>query len=440
MAKSGAAAQFVAFFASLRETKDVHERLVRLGLATRSGGEIVLRDDVRKPFEALAARLGASLGAGMSPREAVEAAALDVDLREVTHVVYGLFLTAGGPELYVGETVQSAAVRFAKHPAGCPKLSAWIEETGGKLGWTCAVLLVLPEDARSKELLLYLEARLQRLLDTVEGAHGLNVHYGAGTYGGAPDEDRWLARYVELIEFVAERGELPAQSAKDPFEKTLGIWANNQRRRRDKMSAHRRKALEALGSAWQWRIRASYVTNAALFAKLRADDRVKASGGMHIPSDIPGANARRVFSARQDYANKKMSEQDRAIVDSEFQGLAMTAPNASFYLNARGFAEAHPGAETLPSKNNDKAMYMWLNDLQTGNIDADAPWRMKVLEKFNLSSLLEMRKSSEVRGATSGRRKALRDERNAEVSARRAGEREEAKRRKISDLTAGPRV
>lgn len=434
------AKQFVEFFESLGKTDVVAERLVILGLATRGpNGELVLREDVRVPFEDLKTRLRESLAAGMSSSEAIAAAALDVDHRKVTHVIYGLFLTAGGLGAYIGESSRTPVERFAEHPSNdCTKLAAAMEATGGKGNWTCAVLLVLPEDARSKELLLYLETELQRLLDTVDT--GYNCHYGAGTYGGAPDEYRWLANYVKMIDFVVKHGKSPSQKSKDAFEKTLGTWADNQRRNRDKMSTHRRKALEALGIVWKWRIYAPYVTNAALFAKLRADERVTSSGGMFVPTDIPGVDAQRVKNARQRYNRKEIPEADRAIIDAEFPGLAMTAPDVSFYLSAKAFAKEHPGAKTLPSCAKEQSMYMWLKNMRNGIIDVDDPWRKKVLADFGLSSLLETLKPHKVRFTNVATRNANVAELHAERSEACAEAREAKRRCMRSCIAAGPLV
>lgn len=173
-------ADFIALFRALAKTNDVDERLVILGIATRGAdGALVLRDDVRVPFEDLVARLQASLAAGLSQREAVEAAALDVDPRKTTFALYGLFLRAELAEkygdgafrgLYIdgsGEN-ESLAARLRRHPAaGGPLLTAAMKSTGGKKNWTHAVLFVLPEDARADELVTHLTTRLQRLLGTV---------------------------------------------------------------------------------------------------------------------------------------------------------------------------------------------------------------------------------------------------------------------------------
>lgn len=433
------AKQFVAFFESLGKTDVVAERLVLLGLATRGkDGELVLREDVRGPLEDLKTRLRASLAAGLSSRDAIAAAALNVDHDEVTHVIYGLFLTAGGIGAYIGESENTPTKRFKHHPKGCTKLAAAMEATGGKGNWTCAVLLVLPEDSRSKELLLYIEAELQRLLDTVDGVGGLNCHYGRGTYSGAPDEKKWIANYVELIEFVSKHGKLPSQKAKDAADRTLGIWASNQRQTREKMSTHRRKALDALGDAWQWRIYAPYVTNAVLFEKLRADERVTSSGGLDIPVDISGVGVKRVVKARQRYKTKEMPKADRAIVDTEFPGLTMTAPNASFLLSAKAFAEKHPTARTMPSCASEPSLYKWLKHVRDGHTDMDDPWRKKVLEDLKLSPLLETLKPPGVRAATIAANRARNAERHVEESGARAEAREAKKRRKIAAIEAGP--
>jgi hypothetical protein len=436
MASTSAAERFVAFFRSLRDTKDVDERLVRLGLAERGeGGDIALREDIRGPFETLVARLRASLDAGATPREAVEATAIDVDLREVTHVVYGLFQRAGGPELYVGETVQTAAARFAAHPKGCPKLAAWIEETGGKVGWTCAVLIVLPGDARSKELLLYLEARLQRLLDTVDGAHGLNCHYGAGTYGGAVDEERWISKYVEFIEFATEHGRMPSHGSADAHEKTLGNWAKVQRQKREGMSTHRRKALEALKSAWQWSIISPRMSNAVLFEKLRSDDRVTSTEGVCIPTDIVGSM--RVNNARKRFASGAMPTADREIVVDEFPGLAMSSSDASFLLSVKAFSDAHPDASTLPSCMSETKLYRWLANLRIGMISM-TDWRENIMRNHGLDGLLNTLDPIDKRFDTVSKRKMRTIERTADISEACEKARDAKRCKMIDDLTAAP--
>lgn len=424
----GAAGKFAELFAALRKTEDVPERLELQGLASRGdGGDLVLREDVRGPVEDLEARLKASLDSGASYRGAAGAAKLDVDHRNVTYVIYALFPTDGGEELYIGESGQTMTERFEQHPDGCPELTAAMEKTGGKDAWTCVVILVLPEDARSKELLLYIEARIQRLLDTVDGAHGLNCHYGAGTYGGAPDEDQWVAKYVDFAEFISERGRLPSTKSKNSNEKTVGVWAQNQRSKSEQMSTHRRDALDALGSMWKWKINAPPVPNSTLFAKLRADDRVTASGGMFIPIDIFGAQ--RVKDARRQFANGAMPESERDIIREEFPGLEMPSGDAAFRLNAEAFSKAHPGAFTRPSKTKERALCGWLNGLQRGAI-AMTKTREKILEDFGISVLLKTLKSPEFRAETVARQ-------NAYNAARHAEAREAKKRRMLDDISTG---
>ena len=440
MATGGSPAKkFVELFRALQKTRDVPERLELLGLATRVCGDLVICDAVREPFEALEERLKASIAVGRSTREAAEAEGLDVDHGENTYVLYAIFKKGGGRELYVGETSTTAAERFRTHPGGCPKLAeAFDGSVRGKDEWTCVVLFALPEEARSKELLLYLEARLQELLGTVDDPDGLNCHFGAGVFGGEPDEERWLERYVDMIEFVAKHGKTPSKHSKFKSDKALGTWASNQRQTRDKMSTHRRKALDALGGVWKWRINASPVPNAVLFEKLRTDVRVEASGGVHIPTDITGIDAQRVNTARRHYKSGEMSTQDRTIVDSEFPGLKMTAHEAAFWMSAKTFAKKYPSVETLPSWTDDE-MYFWLKGVQNGAI-AMTSSREKVLESLGLSKILDTLKPPGVRAATVERK----NERRAVLNTDRSvvcAERREAKRQKsIDDVALGPPI
>lgn len=434
------ASEFVDLFRALQKTMDIPERLELQGLATRGDdGELVLREDVREPFEDLEARLRASLDAGASYREAAEAAKFDVDHTKMTNVVYAIFRKDGGPGLYVGETSRTAARRFVEHPKNCKKLAeAFDGSDGGKDDWECVVLFALPEDARSKELLLHLEARLQNLLNTIDGPEALNCHCGAGPYGGVSNEDAWLSHYVDMIEFVAKHGRTPSTVSKVKVVKSLGMWVAIQRGARDEMPTHRRWALEALGSAWEWRINSHFVTNAIFFEKLRADARVTSSGGVDIPTDIPGVNALRVRSARNQYKRNEMPERDRAIVDAEFPGLKMTARNASFRLGAEAFAKKHPGAETFPSYRGDKALYRWLDGMRRGTIGMTS-WRKKVLEDLGLAALLKTLKPMEFRAAVVSLNNAQTAERNAERDAARAEAREAKRQKRIDDIAAGPR-
>ncbi|WP_196073470.1 helicase associated domain-containing protein [Nakamurella alba] len=74
------------------------------------------------------------------------------------------------------------------------------------------------------------------------------------------DDDRWLVRLAELLEFVDQEGRLPVQSLSAPAEeRRLSYWLSNQRAEHKcrLLAGHRidelNQKLPGWGSTAQWR-------------------------------------------------------------------------------------------------------------------------------------------------------------------------------------------
>lgn len=455
---------FVLWALRIARTTRVDERLVHHGLGTVVDGTFAPRADllpVLAPID-LAERLAKG---GATPREVVErladdAAAAGATPGGSTFVVYaiyrggeltGTWADAASPielgidadgRVYVGETVDTCDRRKKSHPRGCPKLVEAFESTpGGKDAWTCRPVVALPERARHKELLLYIEGRLQRALDTVDGAWGLNVHYAAGRFGGARDEGPWLASFVAFVRFVRDNGKFPSVGAEDPDEKKLGQWVNHQRSGRAAMPTHRVRALEAV-RCWAWRVKAPPMTTKQKLDFLATSEIVRETGGWLFPRDGKGHAVFHMRQALRGTGNCVVTPEDRERVERDFPGLLLTAPEATFRYNATRFAAAYLNAETgeieEPRWCEDPWAYDWLFRLRGGSVETTGD-RRAFLGTVGLGALLETFKNEDKRAEVAKRNAERWRESTAEVGERRKQARTEKERVMKESIAMGPR-
>ena len=446
---------FVRHAAKLTGVREVPKRLVEHGLARIVGGELLLREDAKEFFDGPYQFAKDLLEAGYS-RNAVLDALADRAAKEgatASESYFVLYMITCGTRFsgmwfddlaYLGETQNTCAKRFEGGHKGSTKLrAAYAAAPGGRDAFTCRPILVLPEHLHFKELLLFFEAKFHELFDTV--ANGLNCHCGAGKWGGAVDEGRWLANYVAFMRHVPRTGELPRAKAEDEEEKRLGEWVSHQRSGRKTMTVPRKMALE-MAACWEWQVKAANKTVAAKLDVLAGTDEYKGSGGWLFPprSSAIGrmvAYLRLAIKGSTKYG--VVTPEDLERIERDFPGLMVDGPEASIRHRVTTsivpkYLDAKTGAFTKPSQTDDKASYGWYNQLVNGHTrPTEAMWAW--LESVGLGCIRAARKDAETLAANAERKaerarifNAARDElaRAAKIAARQA--------RKVS-IATGPR-
>ena len=381
---------YTAFFGRLRDAADDNERLSVLGHGSVVGGTFALRPDLRALLESAKTHLTSSLDAGATRVEAISrladaAEAAGVTADETTFVLYAAYPESGEQKLYVGETAGTVDGRWRSHPNGCPLLTSAISATvGGKGRWICRPILALPENSRSKDLLLYFEEAIQRHLETKGTPWGLNYQYGRGTFDGAADDDSWLSNYVGVIEFIGRSGKFPSQNAIDPDIRKLGKWVHNQRMTRAQLSTHRAKALEAI-RCWKWSVKASPKVTAEKIAVLRTNKAVVDSEGWLMPK-----NDRGVVDIRQTLKGKTrcvITNADRADIENHLPGLLLSGHEALFRWKAVQCSRMYVSNGVFELPASDSPFYHWIFDIRRGAVSL-SPERVSFLESIGMGEIV----------------------------------------------------
>ena len=306
----------------------------------------------------------------------------------------------------------------------------------------CRPILALPENARSKELLLYYEAKIQRMFETVDTPWGLNHHYGSGMWGGAMDENTWRAKYDGVIEHVGKTGKFPPARSDDPRVRKLGQWILNQRYRHANMPTHRVRALDAIGP-WKWHVNASSISTEQKIDTLLKDPVVEDSGGWKIPEWAAAwaDNMRRAYIGKG--TTHVATIADKAMIEKYLPCLTMNGKEAHFRYTAMIFKSKFMDSETgeiaYPTVKEDKRAYMWILGIRNGNTTM-TPDRGSFLESIGLGHVASTLYTEDARAAKRDRNLEHARKTNGEVSERCKKARLDAIRRTRSEIDAGPSV
>jgi hypothetical protein len=383
--------QYLELFDSLSKASSQYERIEALGLGhIMPCGSIMLREDVQCIVEDVLSFIDGALSSNthwmaskMLSDYCYNKYGYD---NERSNTVYVIYEKDGNvPYVYIGSTSRPLRERWYEHPGRCPKLLwAFGQTDGGKGDWVCRPVLELPEDARSNDILLVIEAKIQKALSTVDTSHGLNCHYGNDIYECNDTDSSWRERYKEYVDYRSTRDKDPSQHSKDKQERTIGKWIVRQRHSKASMPTHRLRALDAV-AGWTWSIHRSPTSATELIETLRSHPTVKSSGGMLMPpsGDKLAQQAYNLRKACNGSRHFILSEENLETIRQFLPGLFLNGHTAKFFLDATEFSKRYKGPRNLPSWHKDKKFASWLHHIQTEHTKIDKK-RSKILEDLDL--------------------------------------------------------
>lgn len=92
-----------------------------------------------------------------------------------------------------------------------------------------------------------------------------------------PHRDRWEEGYAALSKFRARKGHCCPSRYHSEGKYSLGPWVTTQRYNKDKLSAERKRRLDAIGFVWNWR---DYLWERGFTSLLKFKRR---EGHCHVP-------------------------------------------------------------------------------------------------------------------------------------------------------------